>query len=107
MRSFAPRALQLPRLAAALLVLLPWGCPTSAQESATFVISSSEGYGISDCFVQGAACGPIMADAFCQSNGHGRAGAFGLASDITASIPQEAAAALARDPRAMLITCRD
>ena len=107
MRSFAPRAPQLPRLAAALLVILPWGCPASAQESATFVISSSEGYGISDCFVQGAACGPVMADAFCQSNGHGRASAFGLASDITASIPQEAAAAVARDPRAMLITCQD
>ena len=107
MPSFAPRAAKTLHLAAALLVIMPWGSPVSAQESATFVISSSEGYGISDCFVQGAACGPVMADAFCQSNGHGRAAAFGLASDITASIPQEAAAAVARDPNAMIITCRD
>ena len=107
MRFFAPRAPQLPRLAAVLLVILPWGSLASAQDSATFVISSSEGYGISDCFVQGAACGPVMADAFCQANGHGRASAFGLASDITASIPKEATAAVARDPRAMLISCRD
>ena len=107
MPSFAPRAAKTLHLAAALLVIMPWGSPASAQESATFVISSSEGYGISDCFVQGAACGPVMADAFCQSNGHGRAAAFGLASDITASIPQEAAAAVARDPNAMIITCRD
>ena len=107
MRFLAPRAPHVLRLAAALLMALPWATPASAQESATFVISSSDGYGISDCFVQGAACGPVMADAFCQSNGHGRASAFGLASDITASIPREAAAAVARDPRAMLITCRD
>ena len=103
MRLFAPRAPHALLLAAALLQI----APASAKESATFVISSSDGYGVSDCFVQGAACGPIMADAFCQSNGHGRASAFGLASDITASIPREAAAAVARDPRAMLITCRD
>jgi hypothetical protein len=107
MRFFAPRAPHVLRLAAALLMVMPWAAPASAKESATFVISSSDGYGISDCFVQGAACGPVMADAFCQSNGHGRASAFGLASDITASIPREAAAAVARDPRAMLITCRD
>lgn len=107
MRLLASRPPHVLHLAAALLMALHWGAPASAKESATFVIGSSDGYGISDCFVQGAACGPVMADAFCQSNGHGRASAFGLASDITASIPREAAAAVARDPRAMLITCRD
>jgi hypothetical protein len=107
MRLFAPRAPHALLLAAVLLQIAPLAVPASAKERATFVISSSDGYGISDCFVQGAACGPVMADAFCQSNGHGRASAFGLASDITASIPREAAAAVARDPRAMLITCRD
>ena len=107
MRFLAPRAPHVLRLAAALLMVMHWAAPASAKESATFVISSSDGYGISDCFVQGAACGPVMADAFCQSNGHGRASVFGLASDITASIPREAAAAVARDPRVMLITCRD
>ena len=106
MRSFPLRHANSLRLALALATALALS-PASAKESETFVISGSDGYGVSDCFLQGAACGPVMADAFCQSNGHGRASAFGLASDITASIPKEAAAAVARDPRAMLITCRD
>ena len=106
MLSFAPRAAKILHLAAAMLVILPWGGPARAQESATFVISSSEGYGISDCFVQGAACGPVMADAWCQSQGRARATAYGLASDITATI-EGAAKAAAREPGAMLITCSD
>ena len=105
MTTFAPRAATTLHLLAALLVIMPWSSPASATQSATFVINSTEGYGISDCFVQGAACGPVMADAWCQSNGYGHANAFGLASDITASIPTETAAAVAQDPHAMLITC--
>ncbi len=107
----ALRAATISHLVAALAALASLSGPAraaeGASESAAFVIGSSDGYGISDCFVQGAACGPVMADAWCQSNGYGRAKAFGLASDITASIPTEAAAAVARDPRAMLITCTD
>ena len=98
MRLFASRPPHVLRLVSILLMLLPWGAPASAKDGATFVIGSSDGYGVSDCFVQGAACGPVMADAFCQSKGHGRASAFGLASDITASVPKDAAAAVARDP---------
>ena len=81
--------------------------PASAKESETFVISGSDGYGVSDCFMQGAACGPVMADAWCQSQGRARATAYGLASDITATIEGAAKAAVARDPKAMLITCGD
>jgi hypothetical protein len=79
--------------------------PACAQESETFVIGSSEGYGVSDCFLKGAACGPVMADAWCQSQGRARATAYGLASDITATIPRSAAAMTARDPGALVITC--
>ena len=93
------------RLAAALCAALSWG-PVRAQENETFVISASEGYGVSECFTQGAACGPVMADAWCQSQGRARAAAYGLASDITASI-EGAAKAAAREPGAMLITCDD
>ena len=93
------------RLAAALFAALACG-PASAGESETFVISASEGYGVSECFTQGAACGPVMADAWCQSQGHGSATAYGLASDITATI-EGAAKAAAREPGAMLITCAD
>jgi hypothetical protein len=81
--------------------------PASAKESETFVISGSDGYGVSDCFLQGAACGPVMADAWCQSQGRARAIAYGLASDITATIEGAVKAAVARYPKAMLITCSD
>ncbi len=91
---------------AALFAALSWS-PASAQESETFVIGGADGYGVSECFTKGAACGPVMADAWCQSQGRARATAYGLASDITATIPRSAAAAVARDPGAMLITCAD
>jgi len=92
-------------LTAALLAALAWS-PAGAKENETFVISASEGYGVSECFLKGAACGPVMADAWCQSQGHVRATAYGLASDITATI-EGAAKAAAREPGAMLITCAD
>ncbi len=93
------------RLAATILATLALG-PANARENETFVISASEGYGVSECFTKGAACGPVMADAWCQSQGHVRATAFGLASDITATIDGPAKAAT-REPGATLITCSD
>ena len=98
-------SLSILRPAAVLLAVLAFS-PAQARESETFVISASEGYGVSECFTKGAACGPVMADAWCQSQGHARATAFGLASDITATI-EGAARAAAREPGATLITCGD
>ena len=106
MRSFPlPHANSL-RLSIALATALTLS-PASAKKSETFVISGSDGYGVSDCFLQGAACGPVMADAWCQSQGRAKATAYGLASDVTATIEGAAKAAVARDPNAMLITCGD
>ena len=105
MPAFTPRTTAGLRLAALFAALS--GSPASAQESETYVIGGSDGYGVSECFTQGAACGPVMADAWCQSQGRARATAYGLASDITATIPRAAAAAVAGDPGAMLITCAD
>ena len=105
MSSFPIRHAHNLRLAIAFATALSWS-PASAKESETFVISASDGYGVSDCFLQGAACGPVMADAWCQSQGRARATAYGLASDITATI-EGAAKAAAREPGAMLITCSD
>jgi hypothetical protein len=93
------------RLTAAILSALALS-PAQAKDGETFVISASEGYGVSDCFVKGAACGPVIADAWCQSKGHVRATAFGLASDITATI-EGAAKAAASAPGATIITCGD
>jgi hypothetical protein len=93
------------RLAAAFLAALALS-PAGARADETFVISPSEGYGVADCFTMGAACGPVMAEAWCQSQGHARATAWGLASDITATAPGAARAAT-REAGAVLITCAD
>ena len=106
MQSFHLRHAHSLRLPLALATALALS-PATAKDSETFVISGSDGYGVSDCFLKGAACGPVMADAWCQSQGRARAAAYGLASDITATIEGAAKAALARDPKAMLITCGD
>jgi hypothetical protein len=79
--------------------------PSFAQDSRTFVVNDDGGYGLSDCFSQGVACGQPLANSLCASRGHGPATAFGLASDITATIPVADSARL--DPNAIVITCGD
>ena len=56
-------------------------------EPRVFVISAAEGYGISDCFAGKAACGKAISDDYCQSQGYRDASAFGLAADLTATVP--------------------
>ena len=81
--------------------------PVAADEGRTFVIAGSDGYGVSinDCFTQGIACGHVVADAWCEAHGAGPAKAFGLASDVTATIEPASAGAQAIDPGAVIITC--
>jgi hypothetical protein len=73
-------------------------------EPGVFVISSAEGYGISDCFAGKAACGKAISDAYCQSQGFAEASAFGLAADLTATI------SVAQSPRSrgddLVIACQ-
>jgi hypothetical protein len=49
-------------------------------ENATFLIPASEGYGIADCLGSGRACGAIVAQAWCEAHGYGKAAEFGLAT---------------------------
>lgn len=73
--------------------------------SETFVVSD-EGYGVMECLKEKSDCGRIVADAWCESHGHGPAQAYGRADDMTASIP----AAAPRQPQpveAMVISCAD
>jgi len=79
------RRILLP-LGAGLIVLSSLMRGPAQAETATFLIPASEGYGITDCLVDGVACGQIVADAWCESRAKGPAVAFGLASDITGSI---------------------
>ena len=90
---------------AALLGLAVLARGPAQAEPRTYVIEPHDGYGISGCFVDGVDCGNVVADAYCESQGRGPALAFGLASDMTASIGfQPASKPL---PGAMLITCAD
>jgi hypothetical protein len=91
--------------AAASLFLTVSTFPISAQDGRTFVISDDGGYGLSDCFAPGVACGRMLADSLCKSKGRGPATSFGLASDITAAIPGESGRKI--DPSAFVITCGD
>lgn len=89
---------------------LPQASLQSIANQQTFVISASDGYGISDCLAADRSCGKIVADAWCEAHGRAQALAYGLASDITASLPAVSAAHAstlppALDKGAIVITC--
>jgi len=92
-------------LLAGLLVLAASQHKAAAATPKTFVISPSEGYGVLDCISNGSACGRVVADAWCEANGHGVAMAYGKAEDITASVPKDAALDKTPTPDSLLISC--
>ncbi len=96
------RRIMLP-LAAGLLALMPLLYKPAKAADAIFVLSDNDGYGILDCVAEGVACGRIVADSWCAAHGRGRATAYGLASDITASIG--AATAVKPRPGDVIISC--
>jgi len=74
-------------VAAATLALL--AAPAGA-EPRTFIIPDDDGYGLGDCLTQGptSSCGRMVADAWCVTQGHGRAAGFGRsdAKETTATV---------------------
>lgn len=73
----------------------------------TFLIPSSEGYGVADCLTTpGSACGQVVADSWCEAQGYASANAFGVAAaddytgaiDLPVSKPSD---------RPLRITCQD
>lgn len=76
-------------VAAALPFVAVPSAPTRANGDSTFLIPASDGYGIADCLSGGHECGRVVADAWCEANGFGKATAYGQAKpeDITASVP--------------------
>ena len=100
-------------LAAALATTLALGAqagseaPTRNHVEKTFLIPSSEGYGVADCLTTpGSACGQTVADSWCEAQGFAAAGSFGVAApedytgavDLPVSKPSE---------RPLRITCKD
>ena len=95
-------------LLAAVLVLLAGSRHGARAADNVFVISDSEGYGIMDCLTDGASCGRVVADAWCEAHGFGAARSFGRAADITGAIPASTAGAPAEiSPAAAVVACND
>ena len=77
----------------------------AANEPRTFLIPASDGYGVADCISSKAECGKIVANAWCESQGFGKAVAFGVAAreDFTGSVTKQSPAQVAEQP--LSITC--
>lgn len=58
-------------------------------ETRTFVLDSSDGYGIDSCLSSGEACGKAMAAALCKANGFPKVADFGRMdpTEITGAVP--------------------
>jgi hypothetical protein len=88
------------------LSIMPMSRPAAASsEQRTFLIPASDGYGIADCISTKAECGTIVADAWCESQGFGKAVAFGTAdrTDFTGTVTKPTPTSTAEQP--LSITC--
>ena len=78
-----------------------------AHVEKTFLIPSSEGYGVGDCLSDGKSeCGQVVANAWCEAQGYATANAYGIAAaeeytgavDLPVTKPAD---------RPIRITCQD
>jgi hypothetical protein len=94
-------------LGVGLIALAALSRAPAQAEPRTYVVESREGYGISDCFTRGVACGKVAANAWCESQGRGAAVAFGLASDVTGAIADKEKSGEKPAADSVIITCGD
>jgi hypothetical protein len=89
---------------AAALLIGPSGSLVAAPKEAIFIVPAHDGYDFGDCLTSGAACGQIVANSWCETQGYSKAVGFGPASreDFTGSVqtastayPKGAAVAIA------------
>ncbi|MGJ3262243.1 MAG: hypothetical protein ACFE0R_03320 [Salinarimonas sp.] len=74
-------------LGAALSVsfmLVPTEASRASAETGEFAIPAAEGYGATNCLVQGEACGAVIAQSWCNAHGFSRAVRFG--ADTTGAL---------------------
>jgi hypothetical protein len=81
--------------------------PAFAEGGHSVIIPANDGYGLGECLAEGAACGRVVADAWCEAQGYGKADSFGPADpvEVTASIAVKPSATMA--PKAYAISCRN
>lgn len=76
-----------------------------SNASHSFILPSDDGYGLADCVSAGpgSSCGQVIADAWCKTQGHGAAVAFGRsdAMEFTGSIGNTKIA----QAGALVVTC--
>jgi hypothetical protein len=72
---------------------------------AMFLVPATDGYGVGECLSSGAACGKVVADAWCQTQGYAQAVSFrrAEADDLTGSVQRVSTAERVETPVA--ITC--
>lgn len=93
-------------LAAGALLTSSVCLPARAAES--YVIPSSDGYGIGDCMHAGMDCGRVIADSWCESHGHAHVLAFGTLEDVTGAIQASTKPDVPKgDPSDIVIRCGD
>jgi hypothetical protein len=88
------------------LALLPATNTVAAPKAErTYLIPAGDGYGVADCISSKSECGQIVADAWCESQGHRVATAYGVAKpeDFTGSTPRQVSAPATEQP--LTITC--
>jgi hypothetical protein len=85
------------------------GEPDAAQPGVekTFLIPSSDGYGVADCLGNGGECGQVVADAWCESQGYAKAASYGVAAQDEYTGAIDAPAPVRPAERPIRITCKD
>jgi len=98
----------LPLLAALLVASASQRASHAAPAAErVYVLGADDGYGLNDCITQKRECGRVVADAWCESHGHGHAVAFGAAADITGAIDAKAKPRATAAADAAMVSCAD
>ena len=104
---FAPDSPIPPIVLPLAAVLIAWAAvrgPANANEARSFVIAAQDGYGISECVAARKECGRVVADAWCEGHGLGKASAYGSADDVTGAIDIRVTSPA---KGSLIITCAD
>lgn len=88
LRRTLPAALLAATIVAGGFAGLSSTIPAAAQGERSFLIPANDGYGVADCLASGGGCGSIVADAWCEAHGLGKAAQYGPVdpTEVTASI---------------------
>jgi hypothetical protein len=72
-----------------------------AVETRTYVIAAAAGYGVEECLGEGGDCGKVVADAWCETDGHRAAQKFGQSGEDLVRASEASSSA----PRPYFVTC--